>query len=293
MTSKQRPTYRVPRPTDRERQAVLPSLIVGRGSSVVFNYHGIEEREDEYPWTDAEKTYVLSREVFERQIKYLFSRNTSALSLDQLDEWLKGKDYPNPALLTFDDGHLSHFKYAAPCLRENHGTGIFFVSAGLVGRKHQMGWTELKELLRQGFEIGSHGLRHIPLVHLSEDELEKEISQSKKILEDRLGAEVKSFSIPRGFDHPRIKERAAKAGYRFLFNSRFDLVRRGKSPLGLARLAVRREFSFETFVRLAAGDLGKMKYSERIKEWTRRWVPSPVYAGLAEIKSRAKQGVRR
>lgn len=263
------------------------------GSLVVLNYHGIEEYEGEYPWTHAEKTYVLSTEVFEKQIKYLLSRNASALSLGQLDEWLKGKDYPNPVVLTFDDGHASHLKYAAPCLKENQWPGIFFVSAGLVGRKGQMDWADLRGLLGEGFEIGSHGLRHIPLINLSEDELEKEVGQSKKILEDRLGAEVKSFSIPRGFDHPRIKEAAVKAGYRFLFNSRFDLVRRGESPLGLARLGVRRGFSFETFVQLAGGNLGKMKYAERIKEWTRRWVPSPVYAGLAEIKSRAKQGVFR
>ena len=256
----------------------------------VLNYHGIESREGEYAWLEAEKIYVLSIEAFKKQLEYLAASGRSTLSLDQLKAWLKRKGDSKSVLLTFDDGHVSHFEHVAPVLKANHFSGIFFISAALVGRRNQMDWGELRELVREGFEIGSHGLTHIPLTRLLEDELTKEIYQSKKILEDRLGIEVKSFSVPRGFYHSRITTQARAAGYRFLFTSQFELVEEGDDPLGLARLAVKRGIPFETFSRMVEGDLGSMKYSERLKEWTRRWVPPAIYTRLAETKSRMKAG---
>lgn len=256
----------------------------------ILNYHGIEKYEGEYDWLEAEKTYVLSLKTFNKQIGHLAASGRSALSLNQLEEWLKGRENSKSVVLTFDDGLVSHFEHTAPVLKENSFTGIFFIPAALVGQKGQMSWAQLRELVQDGFEIGSHGLRHIPLIRLSENHLTEEISQSKKILEDRLGVEVKSFSVPRGFFHPRIVKPAEEAGYRFLFTSQFELVQRDGNPLCLGRLAVKREFSFETFSRMVEGDLGAMKYSERLKEWTRRLVPPSIYTRLAEVKSWVKAG---
>ena len=256
----------------------------------ILNYHGIEEHDGEYEWLEAEKTYVLSKDTFKKQIEHLAASGRSALSLNQLEEWLKGRENSKSVVLTFDDGLVSHFEHTAPVLKENNFTGIFFIPAALVGQRGQMGWAQLRELVGEGFEIGSHGLKHVPLTNLPGNELEEEVKQSKKILEDGLGVEVKSFSVPRGFFHPRIAKTAAEAGYRFLFTSRFELVRRGCDPLCLGRIAVKRGLSFETFSGMVEGDLGAMKYSERLKEWTRRLVSPAIYTCLAEVKSRVKAG---
>ena len=254
----------------------------------ILNYHGIQSREGEYAWQDAEKIYVLSTETFKRQLEHLTASGRSALSLESLENQLKGKGDSPSVLLTFDDGHVSHFEHVAPALKEVCFTGVFFIPTALIGRKGQMSWAQLRELVQDGFEIGSHGLRHIPLTNLSSGELKEEINQSKEILQDRLGIEVKSFSLPRGFYHSRIAEEAAKAGYRFLFTSRFELVRKGDDRLGLARLAVKRGFSLENFSRWVEGDLGAMKYSERFKEWTRQLVPPSIYTGFAELIVRVR-----
>lgn len=255
----------------------------------ILNYHGIQPHDGQYEWTDGEEVYVLSIAPFKKQLEHLATTGRETLSLNQLDEWLQGKGtQKKPIVLTFDDGHVSHFEHAAPALKEAHFTGIFFIPAALIGRKGQMSWAQLRELVQDGFEIGSHGLRHIPLTNLSSGELKEEINLSKEILQDRLGIEVKSFSLPRGFYHSRIAEEAAEAGYRFLFTSRFELVRKGDDLLDLARLAVKRGFSPENFSRWVEGDLGAMKYSERLKEWTRRLVPPSIYTGLAELIMRGR-----
>ncbi len=256
----------------------------------ILNYHGIESWEGEYHWTSAERTYVLGRRALEEQMDRLILEGFTTLSLDQLSNWMEGRDTKKAILLTFDDAHASHFEHVLPCLKKRSLKGIFFAPSGLVGKTGQMGWAELRELVKDGFEVGSHGHRHIPLTNLLERELEAELELSKKMLEDRLGMEVTSFSVPRGFYHPRVKKAALRAGYRFVFTSQFDLNRKGSDPFSLRRLAITSAISIERFSQLLQGGLGAQRYSERFKEFARRFVSPTVYEHWAGVKSRLMVG---
>jgi peptidoglycan/xylan/chitin deacetylase (PgdA/CDA1 family) len=57
----------------------------------------------------------------------------------------------------------------------------------------------VRELHSQGISIGSHTITHPELKLLEQDEVENELSGSKKSLEDALGAPVKSFAYPFAF----------------------------------------------------------------------------------------------
>ncbi len=250
----------------------------------VLNYHGIESRKDEFFWHPGEKAYALSTETFQLQLDQLRDVGLGMISLNELGEWLNAEDGGGKRiLLTFDDGHLSHFRYVAPELKERNLNGIFFIPTGLVGKKDSMGWTELRQLVKEGFNVGSHGHRHIPLTQLLQRELETELELSKKMLEDRLGIEVSSFSVPRGFFHPRIRRAAKRAGYRYVFTSQFDLNRKGSDPFSLRRLALRPEISLRRFSELLQGGLGIQRYSEKLKDLARRFVPPAFYENLTEM----------
>lgn len=259
----------------------------------IVSYHGIESKEGEYSWLEAERVYIVSLQKFRTQLDQLSQEGFTTLSLNELDEWLDGKStLGKPSVLTFDDGHVSHFEYVVPLLKQKQFKAIFFVPVSLVGQKEHMDWAQLKEIIQEGFEIGSHGFRHIPLSNLTHHELWKELQKSKMILEDRLGVAVKSFSVPRGYYQLRIREFAMEMGYRFIFTSRFDINFKGQDPWRLNRLAVKRDISLNHFSRMVSGNLGYKRLLEGAKENARRFVKPSIYDALANLKRAVLQRSR-
>ena len=250
----------------------------------VFNYHGIQAYGGEYVWEEAERPYVLSAGIFEAGLDQVAAGGFKTIGLEELSLWLQGFPLGKPAMLTFDDGTRSHFDHAAPLMKKKKMTGVFFIPAAWVGKNGYMGWSELKRLLADGFEIGSHGMNHVPLTRLSAGELEDELGRSKKILEDRLGIGILGFSVPRGFYGRRIGKAAQKAGYRFVFTSSFDLNSNGQDPFCLSRLSVRGMTSPEEFSRMLDGKLGIKKYREKIKGIARGVLHPGIYDRLAAMK---------
>jgi peptidoglycan/xylan/chitin deacetylase (PgdA/CDA1 family) len=116
--------------------------------------------------------------------------------------------------ITFDDGHVSHCRIAAPLLQENSRTATFFVTAGWIGKRDGfMQWPQLLALILQGHKVQSHGLTHRFLTQLSDAELATELRDSKAMLEDHLQQEVSELSLPGGRYNERVLEMCAEAGY--------------------------------------------------------------------------------
>ena len=109
-------------------------------------------------------------------------------------------------VITFDDGYADFYRYAFPILSEYGFSATVFVITGLM-KPQRMSFkgtecltlSEVRELHSQGISIGSHTVSHRDLRLLKQDEVENELSGSKKSLEDALGAPVKSFAYPFAF----------------------------------------------------------------------------------------------
>ncbi len=259
---------------------------------IILNYHGIEASSNEYSWDPAEKPYVLSLDSFKQQLELIELNSLRTLNLSELDRWLETKQDPaeDQIVLTFDDGHMSHFEHVAPALKAKKMKGIFLVSAGLAGRNQLMDWKQLKELVAQGFEIGSHGLKHQPLSSVTHHELWKELHKSKFILEDKLGINVSSFSVPRGYYQDRIREVALEVGYRFVFTSRFDVNDSAADRFRLNRIAIKKNMRPELFLKLIQGKLGFKRTVEKLKETARHYIKPSIYDSLAKFKRTVLEG---
>ncbi len=250
----------------------------------ILNYHGLESKNGEYSWLDEEKPYVLSASAFSNQLTYLKQHGFSTLSLSELENWLAGKRFERPVVLTFDDGHVSHYEHALPILKARHQKAIFFISPSLIGKRDYMNWFHLRKLADEGFEIGSHGLNHVPLTRLSRDKMRWELSESKRMLEKRLGIQVRSFSVPRGFFEPEIAKMAESLGYAYVFTSRFQLNPQEQNPFCLGRLVVKKALSFENFSEMLEGKLGIRKPIEWMKNIGRSFIDPEFYKLLAGWK---------
>jgi peptidoglycan/xylan/chitin deacetylase (PgdA/CDA1 family) len=156
-------------------------------------------------------------ELLERLAAGGFSLTTVS-GVQQLSPSDRGK----AIVMCFDDGFESFYRLALPLL-QNHGckTTVFPV-AGYIGRpsawdtlppQNHLTKEQIREIASLGHEIGSHTMSHANLTLLSDADLETELLQSKKTLEDITGRPVTSVSFPFGQWNRRVWEKAQYLGY--------------------------------------------------------------------------------
>lgn len=162
--------------------------------------------------------YNTELNVFRNQMSWLRSNNIKTLTIDEL---ISQKLSPNEQsiCLTFDDGWLGNYLYAYPVLKEFGFRATFFIATGLIGKPPYMTWEHLKKMMASGMSIQSHTATHKPLGGMDEKEITFELSESKKVIEDRLGEEVKHLSLPHGVKDKRIGYIAREVGYKSICTS--------------------------------------------------------------------------
>jgi len=159
---------------------------------------------------------TVSPQIFEAQMRYLFEKNYQPISFKQFIDFLKiGKKIPKKSLIiTFDDGWKNQYIYAFPVLKKYKFPATFFIVTKQIGGNLFMSWTQLKTLLANGMEIGSHTVNHPNLRQLKPSQLTIEIKNSKTILEKNLNYQVEVFCYPYGVFDSKIIEMVRSSGYK-------------------------------------------------------------------------------
>jgi peptidoglycan/xylan/chitin deacetylase (PgdA/CDA1 family) len=96
-------------------------------------------------------------------------------------------------------------------------------------------WTELESLAAAGWEIGSHGSSHLPLVAVSEPTARRETEEAKKSIERNLAIQVPLFAYPYGAHDESVRRivadyHEAACGTRAAITSRSNLADRFDLP---------------------------------------------------------------
>jgi peptidoglycan/xylan/chitin deacetylase (PgdA/CDA1 family) len=84
-------------------------------------------------------------------------------------------------------------------------------------RGRMLSWQQIFDMKSAGICFGAHTLSHPALSQLSSAEIDRELAESKRILENRLGAPVLDFAFPFGKQAdcgPFAYDAAARCGYR-------------------------------------------------------------------------------
>lgn len=163
--------------------------------------------------SSADKSMYIEPAWFEKHLKYLQDNGFTAIHFSDLIAYfeLGAALPPRPVIINFDDGYKSVYESALPLLKKYKMTATTFVITNLVGKRAYLTWDQIKELSKEGIEIGSHTLWHPNLVQ-SKKAFE-EISQSKKILEEKLGVLTSVFAYPYGIYNEKVKQMVIDAGY--------------------------------------------------------------------------------
>ena len=80
-----------------------------------------------------------------------------------------------------------------------------------------MGWSELGDLVERGVEVGSHTLTHPHLTALDDQELRRQLVESRERLEANLGVHCRYLAYPFGDEDPRVQAAARASGYAAAF----------------------------------------------------------------------------
>ncbi|MDR2652238.1 MAG: polysaccharide deacetylase family protein [Prevotellaceae bacterium] len=139
-------------------------------------------------------------------------------------QYFETNERSNLVICTFDDAYDGVLKYALPILKQYGFTATVFVCCDYIGKinswnlkdthkRNHLNIDELKQLQKEGWEIGSHGKTHNSLLRLSEVDLEKELIDSKYFLSKTFG-KVESYAYPYGDFNDYCKNKVSET-YRY------------------------------------------------------------------------------
>jgi peptidoglycan/xylan/chitin deacetylase (PgdA/CDA1 family) len=161
---------------------------------------------------------------FAEQMRHLREAGYETVTMASAAHWMRHPqiEWPaRPVVITFDDGYADNFLHAHPAMARCGFVGVFFVPTQFLQEPptsehpddHSMRWIHLEELLTAGHEIGSHSVTHRRLASLSLEDVQREVGDSKRMLEQQLRRPITSFCYPSGDYNARVKQAVAASGY--------------------------------------------------------------------------------
>lgn len=218
------------------------------------------------------RSYCMSRRRFSR---FLWWARKAGYKSALPTEWQTRTRSDRRIILTFDDAYDDFLSDAFPVLERFGFKATVFVVVDLIGRTNEWDESEgfprrrllspnqIRELHSKGINFGSHTLTHPLLTNLSDRELENEVCDSKRKLEDLLGAEVSCFAYPYGAVDMRVRGAVARAGYKVALTAD-DGLNGWEDPLSLKRVNIS---SADTYLELALKVATGKDFRQRTKEF--------------------------
>lgn len=197
----------------------------------ILAYHRVENLDDRY---------TIQPEIFEKQMAYLQKAGYTTLNLDQYAVARKNKKALHKKIvLIFDDGYEDNLTVAAPIMKKYGFTGSMFMAVKFEGWPGYIDWNKQHELVKYGWEIGSHTYSHVPLPTLSREKVREELVKSKKYVMGIYNPPTGiTISLPTGATSPMVQEEIAKAGYIAAVSGKVGVNTENTSLLDLNRVNV-------------------------------------------------------
>ncbi len=179
----------------------------------IIVYHGIRATKDSDP--ESIRKYNTSPELLDQELSYLSQEGYITISPKDVLMFEKNpKIMPEKVvMISFDDGWRTHYTKALPLLQKYNMTATFYVYTNIIDKGSFLAWSDVADLSDAGMTIGAHTLSHPFLTKIDPMVAEKEISESKKVLEEKLGIKIEDFAYPFGDFNKTIESDVKDSGY--------------------------------------------------------------------------------
>ena len=241
-----------PVPTPKSTYDYVPEVetkYLSRGGLTVKGYQTVPVLSYHKFSKDKVSTLTVKEVAFEEQMKFLKDNDYNVITLDQLLNFLefKGEIPEKSVVITFDDGWSSVYDIAYPILKKYGFPATLFVYTEFIGGKRALSWKEIKELAVNGIDIQCHSVTHRNLTVLNEkesfkdyfDSINREIFQSRQMIEKRINKKCKYLAYPYGASNKLVIALLKKHGYRGAFS-----VKRGSNPFFVNEYLIKRSMIY-------------------------------------------------
>ncbi len=164
---------------------------------------------------------------FARQMQYLKKRGFMFYTASELIEHFRERgEFPsNSVTLTFDDGWRDNYTNAFPVLKRLGIPATIFLIPSCIGQtsakaqadgesgREHLTREEILEMSRHGIEFGSHSMNHRLLHEIAPPDVEFEIEEAKRQLENLLDKPCKVFAYPAGFFTAQAQRVLERSGH--------------------------------------------------------------------------------
>ena len=200
---------------------------------------------------------------FERQISYLKRKGFEFYTASEIIRfYLERDEFPPKAIaVTFDDGWKDNYTNAFPILKKYGAKATIFLVPAFIGKRtdavtadgegprEHLSENDILEMSRSGIDFASHSFSHKLFDRTPDEEIEFEVTESKKFIENLTQKECSTFAYPAGFFTAFAKKAIKNAGYDAAFSTvygsddnsdvyalnRVEILRRDSFPFRFGR----------------------------------------------------------
>ena len=243
--------------------------LTSTASGILF-YHRIAEGPDEL---------AVAPQSFEQQMEHLAANGYEVLDVASVwERILDGQADRRQVGICFDDGYSDVAVNGLPVL-EAHGFGAtVFIATGVtsgsatfawyIEQPPLLSWDEIVELDARGtLKFEPHTVTHPNLLALDDAEARREIDESKRSIEERLGRMAAVFCYPAGLFGERERSYVSEAGFDLAVSCEPGLNDSHTDPLALRRVQVDSRDGLAVF---RAKLEGTFDTPPRLRSWYRR-----------------------
>ncbi len=187
-----------------------------------------------------------------------------------------------PVHISFDDGWLGTIDVAGPILETFGLSATLFVTTDLIGRSDFVDRTTIQQLPPE-FTLGSHARSHRLLNQLEDRDIREELQTSKQELENLVGYEIDTLSIPGGAYDARVRRIAREEGYRMVFTSDIRVNSHKDDPFAIGRIAIRENTLDDRFHLYLSGDVRHERRKQRLIRSVKRFLRPTPYECLRRL----------
>jgi peptidoglycan/xylan/chitin deacetylase (PgdA/CDA1 family) len=244
----------------------------------VLTFHAVD---------DTASVISFAPKLFRRGLESLRESGYRAIRLREASECIRrGEPFPDRSfVITFDDGYESTYSKALPVLREVNFSATVFLTVGMdpirrsderlpsLESRSMLCWREIQEMQKYGIEFGAHTLTHPDLTKLPAPQIELEIGESKKRIEEATGAQVSSFAYPFGRFDERSRQ-IARQYFACACSDRLGLANAQSDLYALERVDayyLRSEKAFDLLpTKFFSGYILSRSLPRRLRRWFRK-----------------------
>lgn len=183
-------------------------------------------------------------------------------------------------ILSIDDATEGDIKIAKMC--DKYGVDcVFYWPVDIEGVCLLKGWKPIKpkdeEWIARNFEIGSHTITHRYLTQIPIDEAIEEITESKRILEQKYDQNITKFCYPRGYASETLVKVVENTGYTYGRSTQIGHIGRPENPFYAPTALhigcpVREEYKGSTWLEYGLKLLAKARKEDKdFEAWGHSW----------------------